>query len=97
MAQNTDFLFFESRLQTLASKLLSAETDSLKDEVNKLLIEDIEEVLLMKGSFQYNFESVDILSILTSPDKKFKLFNWVVPKSDNNFEYYAYLQFYTKR
>ena len=96
-AQNTDFLFFESRLQTLASKILSAETDSLKDEVNKLLIEDIEEVLLMKGSFQYNFESVDILSILASPDKKFKLFNWVVPKSDNNFEYYAYLQFYTKR
>ena len=63
-AQNTDFLFFESRLQTLASKILSAETDSLKDEVNKLLIEDIEEVLLMKGSFQYKFESVDILSIL---------------------------------
>lgn len=98
VAQNSsDFLFFESRLQTLAGKILSAKSDSLKDEANKLLIEGIEEVLLMKGSFKYTFEDVDILSILTAPNKKFKLFNWVVPKSNNEFEYYAYLQFYTRK
>lgn len=94
---DSDFLFFESRLQTLAGKILSAETDSLKEAANMLLIEDVEEVLLMKGSFQYTFENVDILSVIMSPDKKFKLYNWVVPKSNNTFEYYAYLQFYTKR
>lgn len=94
---NSDFLFFESRLQTLANKILTASNDSLKEEANKLLIEDVEELLLMRGSFHYPFENVDNLSIITSPDNKFKLFNWVVPKSNNKFEYYAYLQFYTKR
>ena len=94
---NSDFLFFESRLQTLANKILTASNDSLKEEANKLLIEDVEELLLMRGSFHYPFENVDMLRIITSPDKKFKLFNWVVPKSNNKFEYYAYLQFYTKR
>lgn len=92
-----DFIFFESRLQTLANKILTANSDSLKDEANKLLIEDVEEVLLLRGSFHYDFENVDKLSILSSPDKKFKLFNWVVPKENNTFVYYAYLQFYNKR
>ena len=94
---NSDFLFFESRLQTLANKILTASNDSLKEEANKLLIEDVEELLLMRGSFHYPFENVDNLSIITSPDNRFKLFNWVMPKSNNKFEYYAYLQFYTKR
>ena len=94
---NSDFLFFESRLQTLANKILTATNDSLKEEANKLLFEDIEEVLLMRGSFHYSFENVNQLRIITSPDNKFKLFNWVVPKSDNTFEYYAYLQIYKKR
>ena len=93
----SDFIFFESRLQTLANKILTETNDSLKDEANKLLIEDIEELLLMKGSFHYAFENVDKLSIINSPDNKFKLFNWVVPKANNDFEYYAYLQFYTRR
>jgi len=94
---NSDFIFFESRLQTLANKILTASNDSLKDEANKLLIEDMEELLLMRGSFYYSFENVDKLSIIKSPDNKFKLYNWVVPKSNNTFEYYAYLQFYKKR
>ena len=94
---NSDFIFFESRLQTLANKILTASNDSLKEEANKLLIEDVEELLLMRGSFHYTFENVDKLSIIHSPDNKFKLYNWVVPKSNNTFEYYAYLQFYTKR
>lgn len=92
-----DFIFFESRLQTLANKILTANSDSLKEVTNKLLIEDVEEVLLLKGSFNYPFENVDKLSILSSPDNKFKIINWVVPKENNTFEYFAYLQFYNKR
>lgn len=97
-AQNgNDFIFFEARLQTLANKILTAASDSLKEEANLLLIEDIEEVLLIKGSFHYTFENIDNLSILDAPDKYFKLFNWVMPKEDGSFEYFAYLQFYNKR
>ena len=44
---NSDFIFFESRLQTLANKILTASNDSLKEEANKLLIEDVEELLLV--------------------------------------------------
>ena len=97
-AQNeSDFIFFESRLQTLANKILTASSDSLKKEANKLLTEDIEEILLLKGSFHYPFENINNLSVLSAPDRKFKLFNWVVPGEDGSFEYYAYLQFYKKR
>ena len=90
-AQN-DFIFFESRIQTLANKILTSDTDSLKFETNHLLIENLEEILLLKGSFQYDFENIDNMSILISPDRKFKLYNWVVPKEDGSFEYFAYLQ-----
>lgn len=93
----SDFAFFEARLQNLVNKVLTADSDSLKKEANKLLIEDVEEILLLKGSFQYEFENIDNLSILLSPDKSFKLYNWVFPQDDISFEYYAYLQFYDKR
>ena len=53
--------------------------------------------MLMKGSFNYPFENLDNMSILTSPDYKFRIYNWVVPKEDGSFEYFAYLQFYKKR
>jgi len=97
-AQNgNDFIFFEARLQTLANNILTAASDSLKEEANRLLIEDVEEVLLIKGSFHYNFENIDNLSILAAPDKSFKLFNWVMPKENGSFDYFAYLQFYNKR
>ena len=87
-----DFIFFESRIQTLANKILTSDTDSLKFETNHLLIENLEEILLLKGSFQYDFENIDNMSILISPDRKFKLYNWVVPKEDGSFDYFAYIQ-----
>ena len=97
-AQNgNDFIFFEARLQTLANKVLTATTDSLKEEANRLLVEDLEEVLLIKGSFHYSFENIENLSIIDAPDKSFKIFNWVMPKENGSFEYFAYLQFYNKR
>ena len=95
--KNDDLIFFESRLQTLTNKILTENSDSLKYEANKLLTEDIEEIMLMKGSFDYPFENLDNMSILTSPDDKFRIYNWVVPKEDGSFEYFAYLQFYKKR
>ena len=95
--KNDDLIFFESRLQTLTNKILTENSDSLKYEANKFLIEDIEEVILMKGSFDYPFENLDNMSILTSPDEKFRIYNWVVPKEDGSFEYFAYLQLYKKR
>ena len=49
----------------------------------------------MKGSFDYPFENLNNMSILTSPDK-FRIYNWVVPKEDGSFEYFAYLQLYKK-
>ena len=71
--KNDDLIFFESRLQTLTNKILTENSDSLKNEANKLLIEDIEEIMLMKGSFDYPFENIDNMSILTSPDDKFRV------------------------
>lgn len=92
-----DFVFFESRLQTLANKILIEESDSLKRVASELLKEDLEELLLLKGSFQYEFESIEQLSILKSSDNKIKIYNWVIPLKDGTFEYCAYIQFLKKR
>ena len=95
--KNDDLIFFESRVQTLTNKILTENSDSLRNEANKLLIEDMEEILLMKGSFDYPFDNIENMSILLSPDDKFKIYNWVVPLEDGSFKYFAYLQMYKKR
>ena len=55
-AQN-DFIFFESRIQTLANKILTSDTDSLKFETNHLLIENLEEILLLKEAFNMTLKT----------------------------------------
>lgn len=94
---DSDFLFFESRLQSLAEMALSGENDSMREESNKLLIEELEELLLLDGNYHYDFKNIDKINILPSSDKKFRLFNWVLPKMDGTFDYFAFLQFYNKR
>ncbi|TND10088.1 MAG: hypothetical protein FD123_770 [Bacteroidetes bacterium] len=66
--------------------------DLYKAMANKKFIQLLEKALGFEGSYQYPFDSLNFMARLESPDKKFKIFNWNVPKEDGTHEYFGYIQ-----
>ncbi|MCE3279564.1 MAG: hypothetical protein K0S44_1755 [Bacteroidetes bacterium] len=83
----------ESELSTICKKLYSStgENQALQ---NGLLIEKFDSILHEPNSFEnYEFDSLKKdLSILRSPDNKFRIIHWHLEKSDGTFEYFGFIQ-----
>lgn len=74
-------------IEQLAFELLNTADDSLKKQLNQ----DLKELLILECSkpeaISHSFEEVKSLSILTSEDSVFRLFNWNIPWSDGTFDF----------
>ncbi len=88
---------YEDSLAVLGSIMRNAENDRLKFEANEKFIDLLEEALYIKKSFDYPFDSLKTIAKLTSPDNRFKIYNWVIAKLDGTFDYYAFIQSYNKK
>lgn len=86
----------EDSLKFLTEKIQNAENDSVKFVFNKRFHETLYRTLLLAGSFDYPFDSLKSISRLTSPDKKFRIYNWNLPKSDGTNTYYGFIQLFPK-
>lgn len=83
----------EIAMRPLAKELLKAPTDEARDVANKKFIKLLEEVLQVKESFHYNFDSLINLKTLTSDDEKIRVYTWPLPSVDgNNYIYFGYIQ-----
>ncbi len=79
-------------LKKFSNLVLTSATDFEKYNANDKLIILLESTLLQKKSFDYNFDTLKSIAVLRSPDNKFKLFNWVLPKADGTYEYFGIIQ-----
>ena len=85
----------EQELKSICKQLYNQKNkDADKQKYNQLLLEKFRAVLEEKNSFlNYQFDSLkNDLGILTSPDNKFRIINWNVPKEDGTQEYYGFIQ-----
>jgi hypothetical protein len=82
----------EDSLIFLSSKIQKAENDSVKLFFNKQFHEILYRTLLYTGSFDYPFDSLKTIAKLTSPDKKFRIYNWNLPKADGTNIYFGFIQ-----
>jgi hypothetical protein len=48
--------------------------------------------LKLPNSFNFSFDSLKTVSILTSPDRRFKVFTWHVMNQDGSYRYYGTIQ-----
>lgn len=82
----------QKTLKPVVKELYTAKTNEEKEKCNKRLIQIFEQALT-PSTFDYNFDSLQKdLSILRSPDNKFRIVHWHIEKSDGSFEYFGYLQ-----
>lgn len=79
--------FKEDQIEQYAEQILSIEDDRERLELNNELIDLLKVQLIRKGAFSYPFNWISSMTILTSPDSLFRLFNWSVPLSDGTHRY----------
>ncbi|HEX8516287.1 MAG TPA: hypothetical protein VF868_08825 [Bacteroidia bacterium] len=83
----------EYQLRLLAAKLYSSGPGTGQD-INQQLLIKFDSVLNEPNSFEnYQFDSLKKdLSILRSPDNKFRIIHWHMEKADGTFEYFGFIQ-----
>jgi hypothetical protein len=80
---------------SLAVQLISlnlAQDDSSKNAINQCFSNTLEAALHFPSSDNYPFESLKTLVKITSPDQKFRIFHWNLPRADGKSRFFGFLK-----
>ncbi len=86
------FKKYEDSLCYFQKKVFTAKTDSAKFKDNAKFVHLWDEVLSNQLSFYYVFDSLKEVSRLVSSDKKVRIINWNVPRTDGSHYYFGFIQ-----
>ena len=93
-----DLKTMEDSLVLLFEQIETPEMDDAqKLAVNELFKSTLQNTLLLPFSFRYDFKNLKSISILSAPDKKFKIFTWAFATSDGIYHYYGFTQYHNKK
>ena len=96
-SQEASFEKIETEIQNLCDTIVNSESDSSKFLANEKLIEKLKIISRKKKFHKYEFKNYNPITILSSDDKKLKLFNWFIQKKNGKYDYYTYIQKCNKR
>ncbi len=88
--------WYEDSLSKLSKIILLGETDSIKYQANTKFKNLFKEALEQPGAFEYPFDSLVTIANLEAPDKKFRIFNWHIRKSNVTFEYFGLILYHNE-
>jgi len=91
--ENFEYLRSETQLLVpMAKDILNHDSAAYKFELNKQFGAALKELLSMRGSFEFPFDSLLTLSKVYSPDLSFRIFSWYIVDKDKDHFYYALIQ-----
>lgn len=82
----------EQELSSLMNVMFSSKDDNERFNANEKFLTLLDNVLEYPNSFDYSFENLDKISILTSSDKKFKIFTWAVFSNEGDYDNFGMIQ-----
>ena len=94
--KNYDFRYWEDSLIRLRENVMSAPREEERYFLNEDFMNLLDFVLNQKNAFKHPWDSAKNFSVLTSPDKLFKIFTWFVPKDDNTVENFGFIHVYNE-
>lgn len=83
---------FQDSLKRLSFKMINGESEPERYNANYTFIKTLVSALKTPRSYNYEFDSLNTISILTSPDRRFKAFTWHVMNDDGSYRYYGAVQ-----
>ncbi len=82
----------ELQLIDLGKRILSYENTSKRIKLNQSFDSILNNMIRSERSFDYPFDSIKSMSVVTSPDSIFRIYNWAFPQH-TNYRYFAYIHF----
>ncbi|GAB3905875.1 hypothetical protein [Mucilaginibacter boryungensis] len=86
---------YQDSLVRLGKKMVDANLDLERKNANYSFIKTLVSALKINNSFLYKFDSLKTISILNSPDNKFRIFTWYVLNEDGSYRFYGAIQMNT--
>lgn len=88
---------YQSRLQGLFEEVYNAPTDNQRYHANETALQLLGDALAEDNSIKWNWDFGTRVSVLTPPDKKFRIFTWPVVNDDGEYECFGILQAYSDK
>jgi len=82
----------EDSLLSIQRQIQKTSNDSVRQSLNTLFRNTLKTAIGLPGSFTYPFDSLKKLAKMTSPDKKFRIYNWNLPIANGSNLYFCFLQ-----
>lgn len=91
LGQDTNWIARENQLNQHLVALRQASTDQEKFERNSAFKKELLEAIQTKGAFEYPFSQLKSIGSITSPDSKFRFFNWNIELEDQTNQYFCFI------
>lgn len=97
-AQDKDIMFrYQTELQGLFERVKSAPTDNERYLANEQVLQLFNDALAEYNSFKWKWQFDKMVSVLTSPDDKFRIITWPVLRDDGTMECFGFVQSYNEK
>jgi hypothetical protein len=86
---------YQDSLASLGKKFINDEFDVERINANSLFIKTLVSALKTPNSFLFPFDSVKSISIINSPDNRFRIFSWHIAYDDGSYRFFGAVQMNT--
>lgn len=86
----------QDSLQNLGTIMYNDPEEQNRLDANFKFVKTLVTALKESHSIDFPFDSLRMISVLTSPDLKFKMFSWNLPLNDGSYLYYGTIQLRTE-
>ncbi len=87
---------YEDSIMRYSKAIMKERIDENKMKLNERLLIFVEKAIRQESSIDYTFDTLNFISVLTSDDKKFRIFTWTIKTQDGHWKYYGFSQSYIK-
>jgi len=88
-----EFMQKENELKERFSQLYISENDKTSDSLNNIIIDIFSAILKNPESFDYNWNSLNMIGQVHSKDKKLNVYTWYVKNVKGIHTYYGFIQY----
>lgn len=86
------FQLYLDSLKALSHQAINNPNEPERYNANYAMIKTLVSTLKLPNSFNLNFDSLKTISVMTSQDRRFKIFTWHVMNQDGSYRYYGTIQ-----
>ena len=83
---------YQDSLNSLGNSFINNPDELARKNANYTFIKTLVSALKAQNSFLYKFDSLKAVSILNSPDNRFRIFSWHIANDDGSYRFYGAIQ-----